>query len=331
MADVRAQLRRLRGLGAAQAPAGRHESFLVYRRGCYLKLALLICVLSILAYALHDPVEGSSGSTWLGYTLGTLSAGLVVWLSWLGVRKRRFGESRAPMQAWVSAHVYLGLSLLVVATLHTGFQFGWNVHTLAYTLMVLVIASGIYGLFAYSVLPQRITAIRNQMEFGTMLEQVRELDESALALADRIDADTHALVVRSVSRAAVGGGAWEQLSGRYRRPGDAGVLDEFFELKRTELERKMQAMEPAVNAEGGAKGAITILEDQLFAGGIGQGREPLQKLLDTLARRNALLERVNRDITLRARLVVWLFVHVPMTIALIAALFVHVLAVFIYW
>ena len=62
------------------------------------------------------------------------------------MRKRAITRGRWSLKAWTSAHVYLGLSLIVIATLHTGFQFGWNVHTLAYALMMLVIVSGIYGI-----------------------------------------------------------------------------------------------------------------------------------------------------------------------------------------
>lgn len=106
------------------------------------------------------------------------------------------------------------------------------------------------------------------------------------------------------------------------------MLDEFFELKRTELEKQLPAIDPGAGARGGT---IIWIGGQLFAGGGEKGRESLQKLLDTLAKRNALLDRVNRDITLRARLAVWLYIHVPLTIALLAALLVHVLAVFMYW
>ena len=78
-------------------------------------LILALAVVISLVYLLHDPAEGPSGSTWLGYGLGTAGAALIVWLSWLGVRKRSFTTARGPIQGWLSAHVYLGLLLLLVA------------------------------------------------------------------------------------------------------------------------------------------------------------------------------------------------------------------------
>ncbi len=328
---------RLRGGGpkAERIKIARHESFLVYRNAFYLKVAVALCALSFLLYAWHDPVEGTSGSTWLGYGLGTLGAALIGWLAWFGVRKRQFREGRAPVQAWVSAHVYLGLSLTVVATLHTGFQLGWNIHTLAYVLMMLVIVSGIYGIVAYSVLPRQVTANRNEMEFRAMLEEITQLNEAALSLADRIDPETHAVVARSVGKVRIGGSAWEQLSGKYRTPGDPGSLDQFIKLKRTQLQTKAMAAAAPPTTRGGRQATIAFVADQIFAAGSARSgdkaSETLQKLLQTIAKRKALLEKVNRDITLRARLAVWLYIHVPLTVALLAALLAHIVVVFLYW
>lgn len=322
---------------AQRVRLARHESFLVYRDAYYLKWAVGLCALASLLYAIHDPVEGKSGSTWLGYALGTLGAALIAWLAWFGVRKRQFRESKAPAQAWVSAHVYLGLSLLFIGTLHAGFQLGWNVHTLAYVLMVLVIVSGIYGIVAYSVLPRQVTANRNEMEFRAMLEEIAQLNEAALSLADKIDPETHAVVARSVAKAKIGGSAYEQLTGRYTTPGEAGSLDQFFTVKRKQLQS--QAAMPAAAQGRGRQATIAFVADQIFAAGglrggdnpAGKASETLQKLLQTVAKRKALLEKVNRDITLRARLTIWLYFHVPLTVALLAALVVHILAVFLYW
>src|SRR5688572_28529188 len=53
-----------------------------------------------------------------------------------------------------------GTALLIIATLHAGFQVGWNLHTLAYILMCVVIASGFFGLYSYLNNPQLISKNR---------------------------------------------------------------------------------------------------------------------------------------------------------------------------
>lgn len=301
-----------------------HRSIFVYEGFRYLKVAVALCALSIALYAWHDPHHPPSGNTWLGYTLGTIGALLIVWLAWLGVRKRNFRKGMGRLQGWVSAHVYLGLSLLVVGTLHTGFQFGFNVHTLAYALMVLVIVSGIYGIVAYAILPARITSAREGLEFREMVANVDRLGEQALKLADQIDPETHAVVARSVANAKLGGGMREQLSGRYMRA-DSGTLEQFLKLKGTEAQADAQ------QGAGGRQATIAFFADQLFDSGREPKGEKLQKLLQVTSERKALVERINRDVTLRARLNVWLYLHVPITIALIASLLVHVVSVFLYW
>src|SRR5262245_24179606 len=121
-----------RGPSAILPPGGvavRHQdSILEYRAGFYLKLALGACVVSGALFAWQVPagLQGYGGS-WLGYTLGTIAALLILWLLALGVRKRNYRSRLGTVQGWTSAHVYLGASLLVIATLHTGFEFGWNV------------------------------------------------------------------------------------------------------------------------------------------------------------------------------------------------------------
>ncbi len=67
-----------------------HESFISYRSFFYLKVALGLCLAAMLAYAIHAPADPPNGGTWLGYTLGTLGAGLIGWLAWFGVRKRSY-------------------------------------------------------------------------------------------------------------------------------------------------------------------------------------------------------------------------------------------------
>ncbi|MEE9146274.1 MAG: hypothetical protein V3U27_02645, partial [Candidatus Tectomicrobia bacterium] len=169
-----------------------HQSVLIYKRFLFLKLALFAILVAVVAYALHAPIEASNGGTWLGYTFGGISALLVLWLLWFGIRKRRYGPGNVNLESWLSAHVYFGLALIVIGTLHTGFQFGLNVHTLAYFLMLFVVLSGLFGVYAYMRYPKDMTYNRRGSTLGEMLLQIADLDRQcrdiAIKLGDEINA-----------------------------------------------------------------------------------------------------------------------------------------------
>jgi hypothetical protein len=57
----------------------------------------------------------------------------------------------------------------------------------------------------------------------------------------------------------------------------------------------------------------------------------LQDLLVVLCRRQTVIQRLRADIRIQARLNAWLYVHVPLTAATLAALIVHILVTFVYW
>ncbi|MDZ7712362.1 MAG: FHA domain-containing protein [Rhodovibrio sp.] len=231
-------------------------SFLTHERFRHLKVAFALGVLSIAAYALHDPVGDPGGGTWLGYTLGGLGAALILMLLWYGVRKRRFRSRLGTVRGWLSAHVYLGVALLVITTLHTGFQFGWNIHTLAYALMVIVIVSGLYGVYAYRRYPDLMTANRTGVGPQAMLDEIGSLEQQAVELADRIDDPTHQVVLRSIRNNRIGGGVLAQLRGGRPKKAEKEEdrAEEFLEQKNqtliADLEKiKEQEADRIVNAE----------------------------------------------------------------------------------
>jgi hypothetical protein len=266
-----------------------HEGFLAHKGMRWLKVALVLCLVVIVAYLLVDVQPRHNGGTWLGYTLGTVGAGLIVWLALLGIRKRNMTRGKWSLKAWTSAHVYLGLALVVVATLHTGFQFGWNVHTLAYGLMMLVIASGIWGISVYAALPAKLADNRRGMTKGQMLASLDALDrqlENAAQPLDRAEAD---LVIAALEQDAFKVGLVTRLSGRNPRC------------------RTRMALE------------------QMGAS------EETAKVLSLLRKREAQLDQIRRHLRLRAMLEVWLYIHVPVTIALLGALTAHIVSVFYYW
>jgi hypothetical protein len=287
-----------RTAATAAAADAAHASFLVYRRFRYLKATLLLSLASLAAYLVWEPPGGHNGGTWLGYTLGTIGALLIVWLMLFGVRKRRYGPGSWSLKGWLSAHVYLGLSLLVVATLHAAFQVGLNVHTLAYALMIAVILSGVVGVFAYLRLPRLMTENRMGQSLGGMALEMLELDRQCVDLALGLS-DEYALEVqRSRQETRLGGSTRRQLSGRDPKCGTTRALARVRELART--------APPAMSERAAA-------------------------LVVALGRKQEIVQRARRDIRIKALMDLWLYFHVPLSFALLAALIAHVVAVFFYW
>ncbi|HKX22643.1 MAG TPA: hypothetical protein VJM81_05145 [Rhizorhapis sp.] len=275
-----------------------HDSFLRHRNFRWLKIAAAISGIAILGYALVDVEPRHNGGSWYGYMLGTIGALLILWLTILGVRKRAMTPGRWSLKGWTSAHVYLGLSLVVIGTLHAGFQFGWNVHTLAYGLMMLVILSGIFGVFVYATLPAALSSNREEMTQTQMLDAIRAIDRQLHDAAQPLSHAQAELVQAALDEDPFGGGIMRRLSGNYPHC-----------------------------ATRRAQGGIRLLTGDRPD----TGNDPLERVDALLERKEAMLARLRRHLQLRALLEVWLYVHVPATFALIAALSAHIISVFFYW
>jgi hypothetical protein len=295
-----------------------HQSIAGYRGARYLWIALILSAVSVAVYLLLAPPGSRDGSPWVSYGLGTLGAALIVWLMLLGIRKRSYSSGLGTVQGWTSAHVYLGAALLVVVTLHSAWQLGWNVHTLAYLLTCLVVLSGFFGVYTYLRYPDLVVENRSGMTREQLFRQVDDLDRQCIRTAGGIDSETKALVQSAAERTGVGGGWWSQLTGRdssrvalpttYASADSGGLIDNSDQTAVIDLLSKRLAQ---------TKGGSEVAQ--------------LQSLLSGLATKQTLLRRVRRDIRLQGLLEIWLYVHVPLSFALLAALLAHVLSVFIYW
>ena len=276
-----------------------HEAFWVYRGFRYLKIALLLLGVALAGYAVYTPAGGHNGGTGFGYLLGTLSFGMMIWLMWFGVRKRTYYKvPSAPLRGWLSAHVYLGLVLLVLVPLHSGFQFGPNVHTLAYVLMSLVILSGIGGVLFYSFIPESMTENRPGQKIEGLLGNIADIDEEWAVKARTLPNELARAVSLSINETHVGGGLLLQLAGRDPECGTTRAIRSVREVAR-EL-----------------KGAPL---------------EGIEEVLEVLNRKSDLLGTIRRDARWKALLDLWLLVHVPLAFATVVAVFVHVFSVFYYF
>lgn len=277
-----------------------HHSILAFKDGRYLKLALAACAAAIAAYAWHDPSSvylKPYGGTTLGYALGTIGAILILWLLLLGLRRRSYASNLGTVQGWTSAHVYLGISLPLVVSLHCGFEFGWNVHTLAYALMIAVVLSGFACLFAYLRFPRFMTENLGDQTLQSLALRITDLDRLCRKLSLELP-DAAAAAVERATRARIGGSLLRELRAPYLPCPARGACAE------------LRALAPALNAQQ------SLIN---------------QQLVSELTRKSALLDRVRLDLRLQALLRLWLMVHVPLSFALLAAVIAHVVAVFYYW
>lgn len=294
-----------------------HESFLSHQNYRFLKWASLLCVAALASYLSHSPAEPPNGGTWLGYTLGGMGASIILFLLWYGIRKRQYHMTGNKQSAWVSAHVYLGGALVVIVSLHCGFQFGWNVHTLAYVLMMLVVISGGFGLYAYLMFPAAISRIRNGETRPSILKAIAAFDEQCLAKASEIGGPIHSVILLIVERTVIGGSVWQQLTGK------SLVFPSFARLWRSKTK-----IGPVHNGMGLARAALI---DYVVESDNGEKIAKAGELLGLLTRRQDLIERLRQDVKYHAWMKGWLYLHVPLSVALLAALTIHVVVVFFYW
>ena len=283
----------------------RHQSFLEFKQYRYLKLAVALVLLAVVAYVWHRntrffaPGNVGYGGTWMGYTLGSVATALVLWLLWLGVRKRRYRASRTSLQGWVSAHVYLGVATLLIAVLHSGFEFGFNLHSFTLVLLAAVVVSGIYGVLVYVRVPPNMTDKIGEDSLEGLLLQIRTIDLQARKAALSLSDEFNGLLVNAAQDTRLSGSIFEGLrsSGLRACPTDIAV-------------QQMQ-----------------VLLRQLRAEQVVLGREVFSLMLS----RQTAVRAVRLELRSMARLKRWLIWHVPMSIMLVVALAAHVASVFIYW
>lgn len=281
-----------------QRRSASHESFLAHRAYFWARVAAFLGLFVVLTYVLVDVEPRHNGGSWYGYTLGTVGAGLIVWLAWLGIRKRRPTPGSWSLKAWTSAHVYLGLSLAIIGTMHTGFQLGWNVHTLAWVLMMLVIISGAYGITVYATLPQALSENRREMTREQMIESLATIDRQLAAAAQPLMREDADRVIAALEQDVFA----------------AGILARFSGPGRNDATRR--ALRHISTGRAHDQGPDDL--DQ-------------QKVRSLLGKRAAQIDQIRRQMQVKALLEVWLYVHVPLTIALLAALVAHIVSVFYYW
>ena len=287
------------------------ETFLSHRSGRWAKLAVALVIASAIGYWAEDLRVPPNGGSIFGYTSGTIAAVLMLVLTYLGRRKRHYGSKLGTVKGWTSAHVYLGIALIGLTLLHSGFQVGWNWHTLAFALMLIVCFSGIYGVWAYQHYPALIDRNSLSQTRGALIGQLLALDQEIAASLTRHEPHIASMVQGSLERTALADRWLDILRGNDRSevllPGKGLVPN-----------KDMTAL-------------IDYLIEQIEQGAQGDTALNLQSLITSLGERATLISRIKEDLRLVTLTRIWLIVHIPLAFAAVVAVIIHVIAVFLYW
>lgn len=301
------------------------STFLEYKKHRYFKAASLLVIIAITIYLFDQHPAIGFGGTWPGYLFGISAMLIVVVLVIYGIRKRltvQFVDRRknslpnpaaverrvrkadwwrhkgATLQGWLSAHVYFGMALVVLATLHTGFQFGWNLHTVSYILMMAVIISGFYGIYAYLHFPRLMTDNMEGDTLKTLRLKIDDLDKLASVKSLQFSDEICEIVLKSRQETRIGGNFYQQIRGYQRNCPTAHAV------------KMLKAFGKDMN------------DDEM---------KSYNDLYSIMAHKEDLVTRAWRDVMYRARVESWLYLHAPLSIASLAALIAHIVAIFYYW
>jgi hypothetical protein len=179
--------------------------------------------------------------------------------------------------------------------------------------MWIVVLSGMFGTWAYLVLPRRLAALRGGGTRSDLFAQLLTLDRQVRELADRAGGtDIATAMISAVESTTIGGGTLAQLFSR----------DSSTYIPREGAKPEPNADQRALIAQLAAR---TPRADKR------QEAALLQEALVLASRRQSLLRMIRGDIRLQGWLRAWLYLHVPVTMALLLALVIHILSTFLYW
>jgi hypothetical protein len=154
------------------------------------------------------------------------------------------------------------------------------------------------GAAAYAVLPRQLSANRGETTQKRWLETIRSLDAQLRDAAQPLDRAEADLVRLSTDKTNIGGSLLNRLTGGYPNCATKRAIEG--------LARLQQSRPTASN-------------------------DTIERVDSLLKRKQETLAQARRHIRIKTYLELWLYVHVPVTFALLAALTAHIVSVFFYW
>ena len=260
-------------------------------------------------YALRSP-SGPRGGSALGLTFGIVGFAFMVFSGLLAGRKKvpvwRLGRA----QTWMRGHLWLGLLSLPIILFHGGFRFGGPLTSVLMVLLIIVVASGVFGAALQHYMPHLMTV---QVPSETIFEQVDHIREQLVSEADKLVAAASGPLDAPASARAGGMVATAE---------PAIAVEEGTEPLRSFYIREMR---PFLQSRGARH---QLLSDTDRAHGTFEGLRTLlpadahdaTKKLEQICEEE---RQLRRQVSLHHWLHGWLMLHIPLSLALLLLGCVH--------
>jgi hypothetical protein len=269
----------------------------------------LIFGASMLLYGFYrvPPSGVPMGGTALGLAFGGFGFTFMIFAALLGARKKvpvwRVGRA----QTWMRGHLWLGLLSLPLIVFHSGFRYGHGLSAVLTTLLIVVVASGVFGAALQHYMPRVMTREVTMETIYEEIEHVRaQLREEAEELFTQATAE---------APKAAAGGVGSTATSVAVREDEAAPLRNFFE----------QELKPFLDRPG-ARGHALADQAQSRSAFV-QLRTLVPPALHTTLEDLESICEEERQLTMQSRLHLWLhgwlLLHVPLSLALILLGAVH--------
>jgi hypothetical protein len=248
------------------------------------------------------------GGTVAGLTLGIVAFALMVFSALLGLRKRFLGLRIGRLHQWMRGHLWMGLLTVPMVLLHAGFQNGGPLTAVLMVLTLVVGISGIVGAVLQHILPSMLT---REVPLETVFEQIPHIREQMHEEGQTLVAAALAPPKATKAVAAEGGVATATVA----PPAPSlQALEHFWEAQLAPflLDPSGSSM---LASEAGSESAFRRLHTMLPT--------QVHPTLDSLASLAEEARQLERQQTIHYWLHGWLFLHVPLSYALLALATVH--------
>jgi hypothetical protein len=277
--------------------------------------SVVILLVAVIIYIPYDRITlgGAAGGTVIGIIYGSVGFAFMIFAGLLSLRKRfpvwRMGRA----QSWMRGHLWLGLISYPIIFLHSGFSFGHG--ALTFWMMVLftvVIVSGLVGAALQHYMPRMVTQmVPMETIYGDSAHVLRDLQEEA----ERIVADVCGPVVAMSATAASASGMSISTLVQVMDKAASAEMQRFYEQEMLPY-LKQAGARSSVLANTNAAAAIFKNLRTLLPATVHEALSDLE---------NICYEKRQIDLQARLHRILhgWLFVHIPLSYALLVMGAIH--------